>query len=112
MEKIKRWDTAEHLRSNDEINDYLESSFADGDEKQILRAIDNADCAWAVLGDTAKKVALAKKVSTKNDTDNNDRLGPITRQLAGIIKMDKDINYKELLTDILEEKYLYVNDKH
>jgi hypothetical protein len=41
-EKIKRWDTAEHLRSNEEIDAYLESSFADGDEKQILRAIDNA----------------------------------------------------------------------
>ncbi|GBU22988.1 hypothetical protein R80B4_02901 [Fibrobacteres bacterium R8-0-B4] len=53
MEKIKRWDTAEHLRSNDEINDYLESSFADGDEKQILRAVDNAARAREALGETA-----------------------------------------------------------
>jgi len=50
MEKIKRWDTAEHLRSNDEIDVYLESSFADGDEKQILRAVDNAARARETLG--------------------------------------------------------------
>ncbi|GBU22990.1 hypothetical protein R80B4_02903 [Fibrobacteres bacterium R8-0-B4] len=48
-----------------------------------------------------------KNLSIENDTDNNDRLGPMTRQLAGIIKIDKDIDYKELLTDILEEKYRY-----
>jgi hypothetical protein len=56
-EKIKRWNTAEHLRNNDEINAYLKSSFADGDERQILRAIDNATRAREMLfGDyTAEK---------------------------------------------------------
>jgi probable addiction module antidote protein len=48
-EKIKRWDTAEHLRSNEEIDAYLESSFADGDEKQIHRALDNATRARGIL---------------------------------------------------------------
>jgi len=48
-EKIRRWDTAEHLRSNDEIETYLKSSLADGDEKQILRALDNAARARAML---------------------------------------------------------------
>jgi len=48
-EKIRRWDTAEHLHSNDEIETYLKSSFADGDEKQILRALDNAARARAKL---------------------------------------------------------------
>ena len=33
-------------------------------------------------------------------------LGPITEQIAGIIKLDKDINYKECLADALMEKYL------
>ena len=48
-EKAKLWDTAEHLRDNDEINAYLESSFADGDEAQILRALDNAVRARGML---------------------------------------------------------------
>jgi len=33
-------------------------------------------------------------------------LGPITKQLAGIIKTNDDLNYKELLTSALTEKYL------
>ena len=37
---------------------------------------------------------------------NHKPLGPITKQLAGIIKLEKDINHKELLTDALTEKYL------
>jgi hypothetical protein len=37
---------------------------------------------------------------------NNKPLGPITGKLAGIIKLDKDINHKEILTDALTEKYL------
>jgi hypothetical protein len=32
-------------------------------------------------------------------------LGPITRELAGIIKTKKKINYKDVLTDALLEKY-------
>jgi len=32
-------------------------------------------------------------------------LGPITSQLAGVIKLDKSINYKLLLEDALLEKY-------
>jgi len=42
---------------------------------------------------------------TKSETDNK-QLGPITHQLTGIIKLNKDINYKELLVDVLMEKYL------
>ena len=34
------------------------------------------------------------------------QLGPITSQLAGIIKLDNAINHKELLSDVLLEKYL------
>jgi len=44
-------------------------------------------------------------ISSKNETDNK-QLGPITRQLTGIIKLNKDINHKELLADVLTEKYL------
>jgi hypothetical protein len=42
----------------------------------------------------------------KNVVDINLPLGPITKQLAGIITLEQDIDYKELLTDSLMEKYL------
>ncbi|HCC38280.1 MAG TPA: hypothetical protein DEQ14_12130 [Treponema sp.] len=45
-------------------------------------------------------------ISSKNKADDNDPLGPLTRQLTGIIKLDKNVNDKELLSDALAEKYL------
>ena len=45
-------------------------------------------------------------ISSNVGVDNNNvHLGPITKQLAGIIKLNKDINHKEILTDALMEKY-------
>ena len=44
-------------------------------------------------------------ISSNVEVDNHVNLGPITKQLAGIIKLDKDINHKEILTDALMEKY-------
>ena len=35
-----------------------------------------------------------------------DALGPITKELAGIIKVDKHAAYKDILTDALMEKYI------
>ncbi|MDR1997639.1 MAG: DUF6364 family protein [Candidatus Margulisbacteria bacterium] len=32
--------------------------------------------------------------------------GPITKKIAGIINIDKTLNYKEVLTEALLEKYL------
>jgi hypothetical protein len=37
---------------------------------------------------------------------NNEPLGPITKQLAGIITLEKNINHQELLANTLAEKYL------
>jgi hypothetical protein len=45
-------------------------------------------------------------ISSENVNGNNKPLGPITKQLAGIITLEKNINHKELLTDTLMEKYL------
>jgi hypothetical protein len=45
-------------------------------------------------------------ISSKTKIDNNKPLGPITKQLTGIIKLDKNVNYKELLEEALMEKYL------
>ncbi|MDR1955710.1 MAG: DUF6364 family protein, partial [Treponema sp.] len=45
-------------------------------------------------------------ISEKNVKVNNRPLGPITKELVGIIRMDKNIDYKELLLEALMEKYL------
>ena len=45
-------------------------------------------------------------ISSENAIANNKQLGPITKQLAGIIKLEKNINRKELLADTLMDKYL------
>jgi hypothetical protein len=44
-------------------------------------------------------------ISMKN-TISNRPLEPITKEIAGIIKTKKNINYKKILTEALEEKYL------
>jgi hypothetical protein len=44
-------------------------------------------------------------ISNKN-TILNRPLGPITKEITGIIKIKNNIDYKELLTDALMEKYL------
>ena len=45
-------------------------------------------------------------ILAENMIDNNNPLGPITKQLAGIIELEKNINRKELLADTLMEKYI------
>jgi hypothetical protein len=45
-------------------------------------------------------------ISTNKSNINEIRLGPITKELAGIIKVNTDINYKDILTDALMEKYV------
>ena len=76
--KTKKWDTAEHLRDDAEIDAYLESSFADGDIKQIIRALDNAVRARGMM-------AVARKI-------NCDRAG-LYRTLSG----DTDPRFSTIL---------------
>ena len=45
-------------------------------------------------------------ISTNRSNVNEIRLGPITKDLAGIIEVDADVNYKDILTDALIEKYV------
>jgi hypothetical protein len=45
-------------------------------------------------------------ISHANRENNNKPLGPITKELVGVIKTKKNIDYKELLTEALMEKYL------
>jgi probable addiction module antidote protein len=57
MVKLVEWDTAKHLRNEEEIADYLDVAFADGDPKLIARALGNAARARGMLI-TAKKTKL------------------------------------------------------
>ncbi|MDR3243422.1 MAG: DUF6364 family protein [Elusimicrobiota bacterium] len=41
-----------------------------------------------------------------NAKNPNQSLSPITKEIAGIIKIDKNFNYDEVLTQSLMEKYL------
>jgi hypothetical protein len=41
-----------------------------------------------------------------NKISDDVKLQPITKELAGIIEIDKDTNYKDILTQSLMEKYL------
>jgi len=50
MKSVKKWDTAQHLRNSAEIDAYLKASFVENDEKQIIRALDNAVRAQEMLG--------------------------------------------------------------
>jgi len=45
-------------------------------------------------------------ISLENRKADDKVLGPITSQLAGIIKLEEKIDRKELLRDALMEKYL------
>ncbi|MDR2685860.1 MAG: putative addiction module antidote protein [Rickettsiales bacterium] len=76
--KTKKWDTAEHLRSPAEIENYLTESFAEGDEKQIIRALDNAVRAQGIL-------SVARKIG-------RDRAG-LYRALSG----DKDPRFSTII---------------
>jgi hypothetical protein len=49
---------------------------------------------------------LSSISSSANEKTANKTLGPITKELVGIIKVKGKTNYKELLTDTLMEKYL------
>jgi hypothetical protein len=49
---------------------------------------------------------LSSISSLTNEEIEYNTLGPITKELVGIIKIKEKIDYKELLTDTLMEKYL------
>jgi hypothetical protein len=46
-------------------------------------------------------------ISSKNNENiEYNSLGPITKELVGIIKIKENVNYKDILTEALIEKYL------
>jgi len=57
-------------------------------------------------GNVINSDEVFKEIRERLSKNDNKQLGPITRRLTGIIKLNKDINHKELLADVLMEKYL------
>jgi hypothetical protein len=49
---------------------------------------------------------LSSLSSSTNKRNENSTLGPITKELIGVIKVNKHMNYEDILTDALMEKYL------
>jgi hypothetical protein len=49
---------------------------------------------------------LSSISSSTNEKIGYNSLGPITKELVGIIKVKGKMNYKELLTDALIEKHI------
>jgi hypothetical protein len=49
---------------------------------------------------------LSSITSSANDRIEYNTLGPITKELVGIIKVKGTADYKEILTDALMEKHL------
>jgi uncharacterized protein Veg len=50
--------------------------------------------------------AISLQNNKANENSEYVSLGPITKELAGIIKTKKDVTYKDILTEALMEKYL------
>jgi hypothetical protein len=44
--------------------------------------------------------------SRNNENIEHNSLGPITKELVGVIKIKENDNYKDILTEALMEKYL------
>jgi hypothetical protein len=49
---------------------------------------------------------ISSSSSPANEKTGYNSLGPITKELAGIIKIKGKMDYKELLTDALMEKHI------
>ena len=58
--KVSPWDTAEVLKTQEEIDFYLKLAFEDGDPTQIAKALGNAARAQGMLK-VAKKTGLARE---------------------------------------------------
>jgi len=63
MKKIKfyKWDTAEYLKSENDIKRYLEAVFNDGDPNLISEALGNIARARKMMGSIAKEAKVNNK---------------------------------------------------
>jgi probable addiction module antidote protein len=57
---VSRWDTAEFLDSQEDIDAYLQVAFMSGDARQITKALGNVARAMGMM-DIAKKTGLTRE---------------------------------------------------
>jgi probable addiction module antidote protein len=57
---VSRWDTAEFLDSQEDIDAYLQVAFGSGDARQITKALGNVARAMGMM-DIAKKTGLTRE---------------------------------------------------
>ncbi|MDR2590155.1 MAG: putative addiction module antidote protein [Oscillospiraceae bacterium] len=57
---ISKWDTAEFLDTQEDINEYLQVAFESGDTRQITKALGNVAKAKGMM-DIAKKTGLTRE---------------------------------------------------
>jgi len=76
--KISRWDTAEFLKDQEDIDLYLEEAFKIGDPKQIATALGNAARAQGMMN-VANETGLAReKLYTSLSENGNPTLKTVT----------------------------------
>jgi probable addiction module antidote protein len=79
--KISRWDVAEFLETQEDIDAYLDVAFESGDTKHILKALGNAARAQGILG-ISKKTGLAREHLYSSLSENGN---PTLNTLAAVI---------------------------
>ena len=77
--KTSKWDTAEFLESQEDIDAYLQVAFESGDAKQITKALGNAAKAQGMM-DIANKTGLTREhLYTSLSESGNPTLQTLTK---------------------------------
>jgi probable addiction module antidote protein len=77
--QISKWDTAEFLESEEDIDAYLQVAFESGDPKQITKALGNAAKAQGMI-DIASKTGLTREhLYTSLSESGNPTLQTLTK---------------------------------
>ncbi|MCL2095214.1 putative addiction module antidote protein [Candidatus Saccharibacteria bacterium] len=77
--KISKWDAAEFLESQEDIDAYIEVAFESGDPKQITKALGNAAKARGMI-DVASKTGMTREhLYTSLSESGNPTLQTLTK---------------------------------
>jgi len=78
---VSKWDTAEFLESQEDIDDYLQVAFESGDSRQITKALGNVAKARGMM-DIAKQTGLTREHLYTSLSENGN---PTLQTLTAII---------------------------
>ena len=88
--KLSKYNTTDYLKTDEDIKEYLNASFATGDSKLISRA----------LGDVAKIKGMSK-IARKTKLDRSNLYNSLTEQgdpkLSTVTKIIKNFGYSVLI---------------